>query len=61
MKIFTPILGPNYLVGVDALRLSQQFFSHVSAISCLPGLNQYHTGKGIHHFASIYAYCLITF
>ena len=28
-------------VCVDALHPSQQFFSHVRTISCLPGLNQY--------------------
>ena len=27
-------------VCFDALRPSQQFFSHVRTISCLPGLNQ---------------------
>ena len=27
--------------SVDALRLSQQFFSHVQTISYLPGLNKY--------------------
>ena len=32
-----------YLIFVcfDALHPSQQFFSHVGMISCLPGLNQY--------------------
>ena len=29
------------LVCFDALRPSQQFFSHVGAIPCRPGLNQY--------------------
>ena len=29
------------LVCVDALHPSQQLFSHVGMISCLPGLNQY--------------------
>ena len=29
------------LVFVDALQLSQQFFSHVGMISYLPGLDQY--------------------
>ena len=28
-------------VCVDALRPSQQYFSHVKTISCFPGLNQY--------------------
>ena len=28
-------------VCVDVLRLSQQLFSHVGTIFCLPGLNQY--------------------
>ena len=32
--------GPSF-VCFDALHPSQQFFSHVRMISCLPGLNQY--------------------
>ena len=28
-------------VCVDALRPSQQFFSHVGMFYCIPGLNQY--------------------
>ena len=31
----------NLFVCVDALSPSQQFFSHVGTISCLPGLNWY--------------------
>ena len=29
----------SYIVCVDALRPSQQFFSHVGMCSCVPGLN----------------------
>ena len=37
------IIFIRYLIFVyfDALHPSQQYFSHVVSISCLPGLNQY--------------------
>ena len=39
--VFILLSEIHLLVCVDALCPSQQFFSHVSMISCLPGLNQY--------------------
>ena len=32
----------DYFFGFDTLNPSQQFFSHVGTIFCLPGLNQYY-------------------
>ena len=36
-----PTLRYLFVLTVDALHLSHQFFSHVRMISCLPLLNQY--------------------
>ena len=42
-------------VCVDVLHPSQQFFSHVRMISCLPGLNQYKAADKVSYSRTKYS------